>query len=34
MELESQFRDNAYKNTFSEVMISKIVVPGRVIDII
>ncbi|KZR87081.1 hypothetical protein MITS9508_02548 [Synechococcus sp. MIT S9508] len=34
MELESQVRDNGYKNTYSEVMISKLVVLGPVMGII
>ncbi len=34
MELESQVRDNGYKNTYSEVMISSLVLSGRVMEII
>ena len=34
MELESQVRDNGYKNAYSEVMISSLVVSGRVMVII
>ena len=34
MELESQVRGNGYKNTYSEVMISSLVVLGRVMEII
>ena len=34
MELESQVRDNGYKNTYSEVMISSLVLSGRVMGII
>ena len=34
MELESQVRDNGYKNAYSEVMISSFVVLGRVMEII
>ena len=34
MKLESQVRDNGYKNTYSEVMISSLVVLGRVMEII
>ena len=34
MELESQVRDNGYKNAYSEVMISSFVVLGRVMGII
>ena len=34
MELESQVRDNGYKNTYSEVMISSFVVLGWVMGII
>ena len=34
MELESQVRDNGYKNAYSEMMISSLVVSGRVMGII
>ena len=34
MELESQVPDNGYKNAYSEVMISSLVVSGRVMVII
>ena len=34
MELESQVRDNGYKNAYSEVMISSLVLSGRVMEII
>ena len=34
MELESKVRDNVYKNTCPEVMISNLVVLGRVMGII
>ena len=34
MEIESQVRDNGYKNAYSEVMISSLFVSGRVMVII
>ncbi len=32
MELESQVRDNGYKNAYSEVMISSLVISARVME--